>query len=97
MIYHATCKIYPRKYAKEKLATAVVPFRKGSLAFLRHLENFWPFIESVLIKKKENRNPGSNPDLSYPCLSSLTLHFHNDLPKFRKTVFLNEYINSKWT
>ena len=32
-------------------------------AILRHLENFWPVIESVSIKKKKNRNPGSNLDL----------------------------------
>ena len=39
------------------------PFRKRSLPFLRHLENFWPAIGSVSIKKKENRIPGSNMDL----------------------------------
>ena len=39
------------------------PFHKRSLSLLRHLENFWRVIESFSIKKKENRNPGSNLDL----------------------------------
>ena len=39
------------------------PFRKRSLPFLRHLENFSPVIGSVSIKTKENRIPGSNLDL----------------------------------
>ena len=39
------------------------PFRIRSLPFLRHLENFWHVIESVPIKKKEKRNPGSNLNL----------------------------------
>ena len=39
------------------------PFRKRSLPFLRHLENFLPVIGSVSIKKKENRKPGSNLNL----------------------------------
>ena len=33
------------------------PFRKRSLPFLRHLENVWTVTE-----KKDDRNPGSNPD-----------------------------------
>ena len=39
------------------------PFGKRSLPFLRHSENFWPVIETVSIKKKENRMPTSNLDL----------------------------------
>ena len=64
------------------------PFQKQSPPLLRHLENFWPVVESVSTEKKENRNPGSNPnsnaDLSYPNLSPLPLHCHSDPPKFRK-------------
>ena len=49
---------------------------------------FWTVIKSVSIKKKENRNPGSNQtsnaDLSYPNLYPLPLHYDNDPPKFRK-------------
>ena len=60
------------------------PFRERSLPFLRHLENFWPVIESVSIKKKENRNPGSNPDLSYPNLSPLPLQYHNNRQRCEK-------------
>ena len=54
------------------------PFRK------RSFKNFWPVIESVSIKKKDNRNPGANLDLSYPNLSPLPLHYHTDPPKLRK-------------
>ena len=38
---------------------------KTKVPFLRHLENFWPVIVSWVIKKKENRNPNSNPDIAY--------------------------------
>ena len=48
------------------------PFRKRSLPFLR---------QSAYIKKKENRNSGSNLNLGpgpwYPNLSSLPLHYHS--------------------
>ena len=58
------------------------PFRKRSLPFSRHLENSWPVIESVPIKKKENRNPESNPDpCASPNLSPLPLHYQNEPPK----------------
>ena len=39
---------------------ASCPFRKRSLPFLRHLENFFHLLLSVPIKKEENRNPRSN-------------------------------------
>ena len=55
-----------KKVCKREARHRSCPFRKRSLPFLRHLENFCPFIESVFIKKKENGNSGSNPDLSYP-------------------------------
>ena len=55
-----------------------------SLPFLRHLKNFWSVIESVSMKKKQNHNPGSNLDLSYPNLSPFPLHYHTDRPRFRK-------------
>ena len=38
-------------------------YRKMYQHTLRHFENSWPVIESVSIKKKENRTPGSNLDL----------------------------------
>ena len=61
------------------------PFRKRSLPFSRHVENFWPVIESVPIRKKENRNPELNPHTSAsPNLSPLPLHYQNEPPKFRK-------------
>ena len=51
-------------------------FRKRSLPFLSHLENVWSVIESVSIKKKKDSNPaGSSPNLSYPNLSPLPLHY----------------------
>ena len=59
------------------------PFHKRLLLFLT-LKYFWPFIESVSIKKKEDSNPGSNTDLLYPILSPLPLHYHTDQPKFPK-------------
>ena len=36
-----------------------------ALPFLGHLENVWALFDllSISIKKKVNRNPGSNPDL----------------------------------
>jgi len=37
------------------------PFRKRSLPFLRHLENFWTIIESFSTKKKDIHNLDSNP------------------------------------
>ena len=46
-------------------------FRKRTLPFLKHLENFWPVIENGSTKKKEDCSPGSNQDLSYPNLSPL--------------------------
>ena len=53
------------------------PFRKRLLPILRHLENFWPIIESVSIKRKkivtQGRTWTSNADLSYPKLSPLPL------------------------
>ena len=60
------------------------PFLKRSLPFTRHLNFFWPIIESVSIKKKQNRHTGSNPDLSYPYLSPLPLHYNTDPPEVRK-------------
>ena len=48
-------------------------YRKMYQHTSRHLENSWPVIESVSIKKKENRNPGSNLDLSYPNLNWVLL------------------------
>ena len=39
------------------------PFRKLSMPFVRHLDNVRPVIESVSIKKIEDRNPEWNPDL----------------------------------
>ena len=46
------------------------PFHKRVAVILRHSEKFWPVIESrVLLKKKEDRKPPANPDLSYPTLS----------------------------
>ena len=38
---------------------------KTKVPVLRHLENFWPVIVSWVIKKKENHNPNSNPDIAY--------------------------------
>ena len=35
------------------------------------------------MKKKDDRNPGLNPDLSYPNLFPLPLHYLTDPPKFR--------------
>ena len=53
------------------------PFHKRSLPFLRH---FLPVIETVSMKKKENRNLRSNqaskPNPSYRNLSPLPLHYH---------------------
>ena len=47
------------------------PFHKRVAAILRHSEKFWHVIESrVLLKKKEDRKPPVDPDLSYPTLSS---------------------------
>ena len=48
------------------------------------IENCWPVIESFSIKKKENRNAGSNPDLELGPFTSLSLslttrlHYHTD-------------------
>ena len=44
------------------------PFRERSLPFLSHLENLWPVIDSVSIKKKtktaaQGRTRTSNPNL----------------------------------
>ena len=65
-------------------------FRKRSLPFLKHLGNLWPVSWSVSIKKKENRDQGSNldlePGLSYPNLFLLPLHCHSDPAKFRKKI-----------
>ena len=62
------------------------------------MENFWRVIESVFTKKKEDRDPGSNPNLSYPNLSALLLHHHTDLPKVRKN-YVHKLANylSYWT
>ena len=60
------------------------PFRKRSLPFLRHLENFWPVTESVFIKEEEDRNPQTHLDLSHPNLFPFQIHYHTDPPKFRK-------------
>ena len=60
------------------------PFRKRSLPFLRHLENFWTIIESFSTKKKDIHNPDSNPVLSYANLSPLPLHYHANPPQSRK-------------
>ena len=57
------------------------PFRKRLLPFLRLLENFWPVIESVSFKKKENRKAaGSNPDLEPGAFVSLSLFLTTALP-----------------
>ena len=69
------------------------PFSKRLLPFLEHWNIFDLFIESVSIKKKEDRNPGSNPDLFYPIvLSPLPLHYHTYQPKFRKS-YLHKLAN----
>ena len=47
----------PLRELKQRRRRRKFPFHKLSLPFLRHLENCWPAIESVSIKKKENRNP----------------------------------------
>ena len=55
------------------------PFHKRVAAILRHSEKFWPVIESrVLLKKKEDRKPPADQDLSYPTLSPLPAHYHTD-------------------
>ena len=42
-----------------------------------------PVIESrVLLKKKEDRKPPADPDLSFPTLSPLPAHYHTDPSKF---------------
>ena len=35
------------------------------------------------MKKKDDRKPGLNPDLSYPNLFPLPLHYLTDPPKFQ--------------
>ena len=90
-----TCGAETRKARKKRLLSrpclwhlrrCSCTFRKRSLPFLRHLENFGPVIESISMKKKQNRNPGSNQALnpypSYPNL--LPIHYHTKPPKFRK-------------
>ena len=66
---HVTCGAETQKARKKRLLICPClshlrrcscPFRKRSLPFLRHLENFSPVIESVSMKKKENCNLGSN-------------------------------------
>ena len=56
------------------------------------------------IEKEEDLNPGWNPDLSYPDLSSY--HYTNpptsqNSETFKyidyQTVFLNQYINNMWS
>ena len=58
------------------------PFHKRVAAILRHSVKFWPVIESrVLLKKKEDRKPPTDRDLSYPTLSPLPAHYHTDPSK----------------
>ena len=45
---------------EREIGVAHFPFRKRSLPFLRHLENFWTIIESFSTKKKDIHNPDSN-------------------------------------
>ena len=54
-------------------------------AIFKTFKNFWPtvLLKVFLFKKEEDRNPGSNPDLSYHNLSPLALHNHKDPPKFQ--------------
>ena len=65
------------------VAVAVSPFVNGRCHF-QDVENFWPLIENVPIKKRENRKSASNSDPSYPNLSPLPLHYHTEPSKFRK-------------
>ena len=78
-------------------------YRGGSCTFRKRSLLFFELLLSVSIKKKENHDPGSNPDLSYPNLSPLPLHYHIDPLKFRKTLstytsklFFLCYINNRW-
>ena len=58
------------------------PFRKRSLSFLRQLEIFDLLLRVILLKRQKIAT--SNPDLSYPNLSPLPLHYHTDPPNVRK-------------
>ena len=78
-------------------------YRGGSCTFRKRSLLFFELLLSVSIKKKENHDPGSNPDLSYPNLSPLPLHYHIDPLKFPKTLstytsklFFLCYINNRW-
>ena len=57
-------------------------YRRGSCPFRKRSLLIFELLLSVSIEKKESRN---NPDLSYPNLSPLPLHYHTDPPKFWKT------------
>ena len=75
-----------RRAWKQKKPT---PLDRGPpLHVNRVLGNFWPVIESLSMKKKENRelgsNQASNTDPPYPNLSPLSLHYHTDPPNFQK-------------
>ena len=74
-------RIDRERLGKRRTGTKQVPlqisFSLTVTAILRHLENFWSFIECVSNKKKNDRKLGSNLDLSNPNLSrALPLNFH---------------------
>ena len=45
------------------------PAAEAVVLFVNGRYDFWPVIQRVSMKKKENRNAASNPNLSYPYIS----------------------------
>ena len=61
-------------------AGAIVPFA----AIFKTLGKFFELLLRVIMLKKKNCNAGSKPDLSYPYLSLLQLHYRTERQEFRK-------------
>ena len=69
------------------------PFRKRSMPFVRHLDNVRPVIESVSIKKIEDRNPEWNPDLEPGPFIFCSLPCNYTTTKIQSKTF---NVNSTW-
>ena len=86
MGYNKPSKWPAASWPVSSIGRALRGYRGGSCAFRKRALLIFELLSSVSIKKKEKCDPGSNPDLSYPNLSALLLHYHTPPAKIPKNL-----------